>query len=132
MSDTSNLAGLALAAIVFSLSWPAARKYFKQWSWLQRLKFVGAILVYVALGLLWIPLVELLTVRNAAGQAPPAAAGGAVLVAFGWIFLGVLLLLRYLMDEPQPKWVSRFSIPYVVAVTMVAMGIGIMLAVRYG
>ena len=75
MSDTSNLAGLALAAIVFSLSWPAARKYFKQWSWLQRLKFVGAILVYVALGLLWIPLAKLLTVRNAAGQAPPAAAG---------------------------------------------------------
>ena len=36
------------------------------------------------------------------------------------------------MDEPQPKWVRRFSIPYVMAVTMVAMGIGIMLAVRYG
>jgi hypothetical protein len=133
MTDTtSDLAGLTLAVIVFSLSWPAARKYFARWTWLQKLKFVVSILLCVAFGLLWIPLVELLTVRNAVGRAPPADAGGVVLIMFGWIFLGVLLLLRYLMDETQPKWVKQFGIVHGVCLTMVAVGFGIMLFVRYG
>lgn len=136
MSDAaqtaSNLAGLTLAGTIIALSWPAARKYFMRWTWLQRLKFVVAILLYVVFGLLWIPLVELLTLRNAAGRAPPGAAVGAMLVMLGWIGLGVLLLLRYLMDEPQPRWVKQFSVAHGVCVSMVAGGVGIMLFVRYG
>jgi hypothetical protein len=136
MSDAtqtgSDLAGLALAMMVISLSWPAARKYFIRWTWLQRAKYVVSILLCAAFGLLWIPLVDLLTVRNAAGEPPTGDIGGTVLVMLGWTTLGVLLLLRYLMDEPQPKWVKHFGAAYVVPLLMVAAGFGIMLAVRYG
>lgn len=48
----------------------------------------------------------------------------------GWIFLGILIFLRYLMDEPEPKWVKQFSTPYIVAVLMVVAGVGIVLAAR--
>lgn len=136
MSDAaqtaSNLAGLALAGTIVALSWPAARKYFMRWTWPQRLKFVIAIVLYVAFGLLPIPFLLLSAPRNAAGQAPAAAAGGAVLVMLGWVFLAVLLLLRYLMDEPQPKWVRHFSAAHAVSMAMVAGGVGIILFVRYG
>jgi hypothetical protein len=131
VSDIGNLAGLALAGTVIASSWPAARKYFKRWTWLQRLKFVGAILLYVAFGLIPIPILELLIPRSASGQAPTGAAAGAMLATLGWIFLGVLLLLRYLMDEPQPTWVRQFGIPYIVALLMVAAGVGIVLAAGY-
>jgi hypothetical protein len=135
MSDANtagDLAGLALAALVLSMYWPAARQYFKRWTWLQKLKYVASILLCAAVGLLWIPVVDLLTVRNAAGRPPPGDDGGVLLIAFGWMALAVLLLLRYGMDKPQPKWVSRFSVAHGVSLLMLAAGLGIMLAVRYG
>jgi hypothetical protein len=136
MSDAaqtaSDLAGLALAGTVIALSWPAARKYFSRWTRLQKLKFFVSIPVYVAFGLCPIPLLNWLTPRNAAGQAPASAAAGAMLASLGWIFLGLLLLLRYLMDEPQPKWVKQFGIAHIVALLAVAAGLGVLLAARYG
>ncbi len=132
ISTTSSLAGLALAATVFALSYPAFRNYWSRWTRRQKLKFAGSILLCVVFGLLWIPLVELLTPRNAAGQPPPGDAVGMVLVALGWIWLGVLLLLRYLMDEPQPKWIRQFGAAYLVPVLMVAAGISILVVIGYG
>lgn len=128
----TNLAGLAMAGTIIALSWPAARKYFIKWTWLQRVKFVVAILLYVIFGLSPLPLLFELAPRDAAGQAPASAAGGAMLALLGWIFLGVLLLLRYLMDEPQPNWIKRFSIAHAVCLAVVAAGVGILLTVRYG
>ncbi len=45
---------------------------------------------------------------------------------------GVLLLLRYLMDEPQPKWIRQFGAAYLVPVLMVAAGISILVVIGYG
>lgn len=136
MSDATqtatNLAGLAMAGTMIALSWATARKYFIQWTWRQRIKFVVAILLYVAFGLSPIPLLLLLAPRDAAGQAPASAGLGAMLALLGWIFLGVLLLLRYLMDEPQPNWIKRFSVAHAVCLAVVAAGVGILLMVRYG
>ena len=128
----TNLAGLAMAGTIIALSWPAARKYFIRWTWLQRVKFVAAIPLYVVFGLLPLPLLFLLAPRDAAGQAPPSAGVGAMLAMLGWIFLGVLFLLRYLMDEPQPNWIKRFSAAHAVCLAVVAAGVGILLMVRYG
>ena len=132
-SDYGDFAGLALTFTVLSLSWPAARRYIKQWSWRQTLEFVLAILLCVAFGLISIPVLDLLIPRNAAGQASPMAAGGAMLATLGWIFLGVLLLLRYLpadMMAQKPAWMQRFGIAHAICLLMVAAGIGLILATR--
>jgi hypothetical protein len=50
----------------------------------------------------------------------------------GWIFLGVLFLMRYLIDEPQPKWIKQLGVAHGVCLVMVAAGVGIILAARYG
>jgi hypothetical protein len=136
MSDSAqaaaDLAGLALAGTVIAVSWPAARKYFARWTGLQRLKFVGSILLYVAFGISPIVPLNLLVPRDAAGQALPGTAAAAMLATLGWISLGLLLLLRYLMDEPQPKWIKHFGIAHGLCLVIVAVGVGIILAVRYG
>jgi predicted membrane channel-forming protein YqfA (hemolysin III family) len=132
-NDLSNLTGLALAFTLFSLSWPAARTYLKQWSWRQTLEFVLAILLCLAFGLISIPLLDLLIPRNAAGQASSMAAGGAMLATMGWIFLGVLLLLRCLPPEmmaQKPQWMQRFGISHAICVLMIAAGVGLILAAR--
>ena len=132
-SNYGDFAGLALAFTVISLSWPAARRYLKQWSCWQTLKFVLAILLCVVFGLISIPVLDLLIPRNAAGQASPMAASGAMLATLGWIFLGVLLLLRCLpadMMAQKPAWMQRFGIPHVICLLMVAAGIGLILATR--
>ena len=136
----SDLVGLSLAAIVFSLSWPAARIYFKQWTRVQTLEFFAAVVLCIVVALLWIPLAELLTVRNAAGQASSSAAGSAALVMLGWTAFAVLWLTRFcvrILPAPTgrpklPNWLTHFGVADGVFLLMAATGVGIMLVLRYG
>lgn len=138
-SSWGSLSGLALAFVSVSFAWPQARAYLKHWTHVQALKFVLAILLCVAFAMLWIPLADQLMPRNAAGEASPAAAAGAVLGIMGWIILGVLLLtrycLRYLPTPPNapkpPKWLTNFGVADLVRIVTVTAGLGLILVTRY-
>jgi hypothetical protein len=139
MSDSSNLAGLAVAIAALSLAWPQARKIFRSWTPLHWLKFVLSMLLCAAFALLPIPVINLLVSRNAAGQVPSSAVAGASLATFAWVVLVVIFLVRCLwrfdpnsFSSKPPKWLTHFGIADTVCLFLVALGIVMVLATRYG
>src|SRR5579872_417853 len=121
-------------------SLPAARKYFKLWTRSQALKALLSLILCVALVVLFVIAVGQLIPKNVAGQAQPSAVAGATLAMLGSVLLVALLALRYCVrflpappNTPKPpKLLNQFGIADIVCLVIVAAGVGIILAMRWG